>query len=517
VLSLLIFSPTIFGTPLWDDWSFIFRNAQLRYNTSLLSYFNGAEVRAWPFFHATLWLMLKTFKQNYYLYHLTNIFLHGINGFLCYKLLRKINIKNSFLIALIFMAHPLQLFIVGWIIQIKTLLATTFLLLTLIFLHRFYEKKKIVNLILAIIAYGISVFSKSTTSAFSLCLIGIYPFLKNKKQAKSYILIILPFCALSLFAASMTVWDASLRSQLVFIIGVSIASYFLFKNYRYFLNNLAITSAIVFTLSILKFSYMADELPLVFFFLIIFWFSLFKFEIRNKKRLSLFVVFCFISSFYALSLNVILSSISPQVQAERILFTFKNLIRYVEFLFLPFDNNLFSLSTKVSFTSFEFIQIFTVLLILFYFARKLYCEKQYMVLIGFVFFLITILPFCGFFIIPIFSYTNFIPYWLSIPMIGLLPVIDYLIDSKKILILLVSAFICITHIQSYKFYHTENIFLESIKKLPNPLFQVALVEHYVFTGDCQKARTLLSEIQNQELLIEFNTEKKVIQCKVMAR
>ena len=118
------------------------------------------------------------------------------------------------------------------------------------------------------------------------------------------------------------------------------------------------------------------------------------------------------------------------------------------------------------------------------------------------------------FYIPIFSLSNFIPYWLSIPFLGLLPLISHFISSRKILIVIVMIFAAITHWQAYEFINVEDIFIESLKKAPEKRdFQIALIEHYTFTGQCLKAKAMYKEFKENDYSAIYCLDVKTNNCK----
>lgn len=91
----------------------------------------------------TVWALLKQLeqlfptKQNYFnpfIYHLANVILHIINGFLVFAFLRLI-IKNKWAVlcgTLIFLLHPIQVETVAWVSEFRGLLSTAFCLSALL-------------------------------------------------------------------------------------------------------------------------------------------------------------------------------------------------------------------------------------------------------------------------------------------------------------------------------------------------------------------------------------------------
>lgn len=173
--------------------------------------------------------------------------------------------------------------------------------------------------------------------------------------------------------------------------------------------------------------------------------------------------------------------------AERVLTTTKVFSQYYLFNFLPFDGDqLYQDRVILRNSSLEFAMIFSTLFATLFLIRFLYLN-HFFLFSTFLFYLATIIPFCGMIYIPIFDSSNFIPYWLSIPLLGLIPLLS-LIKSKNILIGIILFWSGVTHFQTYNFVHAEKIFIKSIAKNPDSLSaSVALIEHYIFTKKCDKA------------------------------
>lgn len=663
-LSFLVFFPTALSTPLWDDWQFIFRNYVMRKSQSPFIYFRGDEIKAWPILHAVLWAMLHTFKTSYPLYHYVSIALHGINGFLCWYLLSKLKIKNSLLVAALYLIHPLQLFSIGWIIQIKTLLSVFFFLVTLIFYEKYhYNRSKILYWLMAL-SFALSIFSKSTTAILPLCFFISYPLFQEYLNFKKFILLLFPFLLLSLLSITATAMGGDFVSLLkiltIFFLVCSlllyskvsplrslyslfpyiVALYLFQKNmlqipnlipstptwgllillifiFYYFItlkfpqninSKLLIAMPITIALSVHKLGIIALVLTHIFLGIVIarthkiqsfFWIittllwgilsiyasdilsvqypiillyaldTIFTstllinvFNIKPQKiilitipslalsylainsrfhfttfniiqlgflTLSIFFFYFFIN-YKKIFYNILPAFISfgfffaiwetySDFQTLTSHFFYKCILssilffRYITFLVLPINNVLFSANTAPTLINYEFLTIFFLGGVLIFYLKN--CMRKYntAVIVGIIFFSASLLPFCGILELPMFSYTNFVPYWLSIPFLGLIPLVSQAIQSRYVLTALVIILAFTTHVQTYQFVHTENVFLNSLKINPhNEMVKVALVEHYVKTDQCPQANELLLKIKDKELIKEFHSESKVKSC-----
>lgn len=196
---------------------------------------------------------------------------------------------------------------------------------------------------------------------------------------------------------------------------------------------------------------------------------------------------------------------------DRLLLSLKVFSHYLEFLIWPTKNLLFQKSVLLDLSAREFLEIFVACVFILWLGREIFKKNEPILKGSFIFFMTSLFPFCGLVFIPIFSFSNFIPYWLSIPSLGLIPIIGHFASHKKILIALVIGFALVSHVQSYSMKNPEKIIIDSLEHTPNQkLFYVTLIEHYVYSGECTKAReahtklTELSGSQEIPLLTKVN-------------
>lgn len=455
----LIYWPSLLGDPFWDDWVYIFRSfrKQMEGPSPLIFWPGGDSPKSWPLFFTVLWGMLKVFGTKYYLYHVVNITLHGLNGFMIWKLMRKYRVQNSFLITLLFLGHPLHLFTVSWIMQLKTVLSIFFCLIAVTSLIRFYEEEKKRDYFISVVFFILSLLTKSTTVALGAAVLFLYPEIKKKLGMRKVMMyFIIPFILLCLVATVRTAWTFNIKEALN-----------------------------------------ADRIELA------------NRGLINSKE-----------SEYDISTSqkhlkpgeVIFQDVN---YVDRTLLTAKLFARYLGFIILPLESSyIFQEKTELSYFSTEFILIFLTVSGVYYLISYLHRNKMTVELTGLIFFLASLVPFCGIVYIPIFGVSNFVPYWLSVPFIGILPLIARFIRLKKVLIPLVVAYSFSTHWSSHEFINVEEIFINSIKKSPQQsLYTISLIEHYVFTGQCKKASEAYEKFEENESTKIFCLDIKVTGCK----
>lgn len=454
-----IYWPSLLGDPFWDDWVYIFRSFknQMEGPSPLIFWPGGETPKSWPLFFTVLWGMLKVFGKNYYLYHVVNITLHGLNGFLIWRLLNKYKFENSFLITLLFLGHPLHLFTVAWIMQLKTVLSIFFCLIAVILLIRFYEKEKKLDYFFSVVFFVLSLLTKSTTVALGASVFFLYPEIKKKLGMKKVMIyFIIPFLLLCLLATIRTAWTFNIKE-------------YLNKDRIEMLQKGLINSHET------------------------------EYDIYASQK-------------HLKPGEVIFQNLN---YADRAILSAKLFYRYVSFIVFPVDNSyIFQEKTELNYFSTEFMMIFLTICGVYFLIFYLKKNDMKVELTGLIFFLASLVPFCGMIYIPIFGVSNFVPYWLSVPFIGLLPLLARILRSKRVLIVLVVLYSFSTHWSSQEFINVEEIFLNSIKKSPEQsLYTISLIEHYTFTGQCQKASDMYKTFEENEMTKIFCLDIKVNGCK----
>ena len=98
--------------------------------------------------------------------HITNVLLYALTGFLLFIMLRKV-MRNTnpfvlFLISLLYIAHPIHTEVVANIKSLDEILSFLFIVISLIFLIKYVDKKSALNLIFAIAFYFLAFLSKES-------------------------------------------------------------------------------------------------------------------------------------------------------------------------------------------------------------------------------------------------------------------------------------------------------------------------------------------------------------------
>lgn len=124
--------------------------------------------------------------ENPRFYHLTNIFLHILTGYLVYWFLQILGYTRmkSFLLTLIFLIHPLAVQSVAWIQGRNDILLAIFSFCSLLFLDRYIEKKQKYWLILHLLMFVLALLTKESAIVLPLAYF-LFIVLIKKESVKS--------------------------------------------------------------------------------------------------------------------------------------------------------------------------------------------------------------------------------------------------------------------------------------------------------------------------------------------
>ena len=159
----------------WDDPEMVFKNQDVQHfqlSAIFRKHYVGNYLPVTMLAHA---LMYFFFGSSDLAHHSLNLLLHLLNGVLVYKLSCLIfkDKQPSFISAVIFLLHPVQVESVAWISELKNILSTTFYLLGLLAWSTYVKNPGILNYFRVILYFLLGVLSKPSLIAFPLSLIAL--------------------------------------------------------------------------------------------------------------------------------------------------------------------------------------------------------------------------------------------------------------------------------------------------------------------------------------------------------
>jgi len=175
--------PVAFFDFAWDDYGYIVRNFPIQDPISLKSISWCLTAFAEANWHPATWLLLHVEFQFFGLkpfgYHIVNLVLHLANVLLLFGVLRRLTgaTGKSLAVAALFAVHPLHVESVAWISEIKDVLSTFFLLLTLHAYAGYAKRPGPGRYLLVLLGLALGLASKPmlVTAPFVLLLLDAWP------------------------------------------------------------------------------------------------------------------------------------------------------------------------------------------------------------------------------------------------------------------------------------------------------------------------------------------------------
>jgi hypothetical protein len=130
--AFVAYFPALSGGYLLDDNEYLANCPANQASDGLYRIWCTSELNDYyPVTNTTLWLEWRLWGLNPTGYHVTNLLLHIAAALLLWAVLRKLAIQGSYLAALLFTVHPVNVESVAWIAQRKNTLAIVFFLLSI--------------------------------------------------------------------------------------------------------------------------------------------------------------------------------------------------------------------------------------------------------------------------------------------------------------------------------------------------------------------------------------------------
>src|SRR5262249_52690756 len=120
--------PALGGGFIWDDDFYVTANPTLRTAEGLGRIWlePGSTPQYYPLVFTTFWVEYHLWGLHPLGYHLVNVLLHGCNGILLWLVLRRLGAPLPWLVAALFVLHPVQVESVAWITERKNVLSAAF-------------------------------------------------------------------------------------------------------------------------------------------------------------------------------------------------------------------------------------------------------------------------------------------------------------------------------------------------------------------------------------------------------
>ncbi|MBN2187933.1 MAG: glycosyltransferase family 39 protein, partial [Chitinispirillaceae bacterium] len=173
-VTLLVYWPSLKGTPVWDDEANI-TSPELRSTEGLLRIWTqlGATQQYYPLLHTVCWFEYRIWGDRTAGNHLLSILLHFFSALLLVRLLRRLRIPGAWLAGALFALHPVMVESVAWITQLKNTLSGVFFLGAAVSYLRFTGEKKRRQYALALVLFILGLMSKTAIVPFPLAVLAV--------------------------------------------------------------------------------------------------------------------------------------------------------------------------------------------------------------------------------------------------------------------------------------------------------------------------------------------------------
>jgi protein O-mannosyl-transferase len=133
VAVFIAYYPSIRSEFILDDDKLLTANEHIQAGDGLYRFWLTTEAYDyWPAANTTLWIEWRLWNMKPAGYRITNLVLHIAASLLIWLILEKLSLPGSFLAALLFALHPVNVESTAWIAQRKDALAIVFLLLSIL-------------------------------------------------------------------------------------------------------------------------------------------------------------------------------------------------------------------------------------------------------------------------------------------------------------------------------------------------------------------------------------------------
>ena len=209
-VTILAYRPVWHGGFLWDDDAYIINNELLTApdGWQRIWFSLDSPSQYFPLTYSTFRIEHALWGLNTTGYHWVNLLLHVGNALLVWAVLARLKVPGSWLAALIFALHPVQVESVAWITERKNVLMGFFFLLTLLAWIAFVDertRRPWIFYCVALVCCVLALSAKATACTLPAALLLIL-WLQKKPITMRRLMQIVPFVVLGVGMGLLVVW-----------------------------------------------------------------------------------------------------------------------------------------------------------------------------------------------------------------------------------------------------------------------------------------------------------------------
>jgi protein O-mannosyl-transferase len=207
-LIFLAYLPLIHAGFIWDDDSYLLNDVALgSWRGLFFIWFHPLKAgipQYYPLTFTTLWIEFHLFGLKPLELHVFNVLLHATSAIVLWRLLRRLEVSGSWLIAALFAVHPVHMESVAWISERKNVLSGLLYLLSLSAYLR-YSPVRGRWYALSLFLFILALLSKSVTSSLPVAVLLIL-YWKRGSITRRDIVLLAPYFLLGAAMGIVTSW-----------------------------------------------------------------------------------------------------------------------------------------------------------------------------------------------------------------------------------------------------------------------------------------------------------------------
>jgi len=205
VVTFVAYQPAWHAGFIWDDDDHLTANPAMTVPHGLRMIWSSLAVsRYYPLTLTSFWAQRQLWGLNPLPYHLVNIALHAINGILVFLVLRRLRITAAWLVAALWVLHPVNVESVAWVTELKNTQSGVFFFLALLYFLRFEDGADRRWYTLAFLSGLAAMLSKPSTVVLPLVLL-LCVWWERKHWRRVDLVRIAPFFGMALGMSALTI------------------------------------------------------------------------------------------------------------------------------------------------------------------------------------------------------------------------------------------------------------------------------------------------------------------------
>lgn len=203
--AVIAYFPAINAGFIWDDAPLLTANPQMQSEHGLKEIWLGKNTCDYtPLTLTVFWLERSLWGDTSTGYHLVNILLHALAGILLWRTLLALRAPGSWLAALLFVIHPVNVASVAWIAELKNTLSAAFFFAAIFAFLCSGKNRNTRHYLLAITLFTLAGLSKGAVVTMPIVLCACLLWMK-KKIVWNDVARLVPFALIALLISFLTI------------------------------------------------------------------------------------------------------------------------------------------------------------------------------------------------------------------------------------------------------------------------------------------------------------------------